>query len=82
MPKKRNRSSNLSGAKVKAGKILSDAINKIAAEKTEAAVIDDEDIMITKAHALARLIWKSALGYSITTIEGVSSKEILHPPSP
>ncbi len=81
MPKKRNRSSNLSGAKTKAGKILSDAINRIAKEETESTVLDGEDVMITKAHALARLIWKSALGYTITTIEGVISKQILHPPS-
>ncbi|HDY87906.1 MAG TPA: hypothetical protein ENH82_07325 [bacterium] len=81
MPKKRNRSSNLANAKTRAGKILSDAINKIAKEETETAMLDGEDVMITKAHALARLIWKSALGYTVTTIEGVASKQILHPPS-
>ncbi len=81
MPKKRNRSSNLAGAKTQAGKILSEAINKIAEEITECEEIDGKDIMVTKAHALARLIWKSALGYTITTIEGVTAKHILHPPS-
>ena len=58
MPKKRNRSSNLAGAKTKAGKILSDAINRIAIEETESTTIEGEDVMITKAHALARLLWK------------------------
>ena len=81
MPKRKNRSSNLARIKTKAGKILSAAINMIAKEETEVAEIDGEAIMITKAEGLARLLWKSALGYTVTTIEGVAAKEIIHPPS-
>ncbi len=68
--------------KQRAGKILTDAINEIAREETELVKdADGEDIMVSKAYALARLIWKSAFGYIVTTIEGVTSKEIIHPPS-
>ena len=80
MPKKRNVSA--STAKKRAGKILTDAINEIAKEETELVKnAGGEDKMVNKAEALARLIWKSALGYTLTTIEGVTAEEIVHPPS-
>ena len=82
MPKRENKNIGLQAAKKKAGKILSDAINKIALEETESiSNADGEDVMVNKAEALARLIWQSALGYTITTIEGVTAEEIIHPPS-
>lgn len=82
MPSKKNKNISLKTAKKKAGKILSDAINKIALEETELVRnTDGEDMLVNKAEALARLIWKSALGYTVKTIEGVTSEEIIHPPS-
>lgn len=82
MPNKKNqKNSSLRGAKKKAGELLTSAINKIAQEETELVQIDGEDKIVMKAEALARLIWKSALGYSISVIEGVTSTEIVHPPS-
>lgn len=50
---------------MKAGKLLSRFIRQIAEEQTEFVKDDDgEDRMATKAEALARLIWKRALGYT------------------
>jgi hypothetical protein len=53
------------GAKVRAGRLLSQYIYKIALEETE-LIADPEkgDRMATKAEALARTIWKHALGYT------------------
>ena len=82
MPRKKNKNISLRTAKKHAGKILTDAINEIAKEETEFIKSEDgEDIMVSKAVALARLIWKSALGYTVTTIEGITAEEIVHPPS-
>ncbi len=48
----------------KAGKLLSRFIRQIAEEETEFVKDDDgEDRMASKAEAMARLIWKQALGY-------------------
>ncbi len=54
------------GIRTRAGKLLSSFIRDIAEEQTEFAKDPDnvEDRMVTKAEALARLIWKRALGYS------------------
>lgn len=54
------------GVRTKAGKLLSSFIRQIAEEETEfeKGPHNDEDRMVTKAEALARLIWKRALGYS------------------
>lgn len=79
---KNNKNTSLRTAKKKAGKILTDAINEIAKEKTECIKNEDgEDIMVSKVQALARLIWHSALGYSKMVLEGVTSTEINFPPS-
>lgn len=52
------------GKKMLAGKLLSKYLTEIAAEETELGKdLDGGDVMITKAEALARLIWKMALGY-------------------
>lgn len=55
---------NKHGHKTKAGMLLSKFIKDIADEETE-FIKDDErgDRMATKAEALARTIWKLALGY-------------------
>ncbi len=51
--------------RMKAGKLLSRFIRQIAEEETEFVKDDDGgDRMATKAEALARQIWKQALGYT------------------
>ena len=55
--------------KQRAGVILSNLLRNIAEEETEFHKgIDGDDRMITKAEALARLVWKKALGYVEKTI--------------
>jgi hypothetical protein len=53
MAKKKN-------ANIKAGKLISKFLRSIADEKTE---LGEEADIVTKAEALARNIWKMALGY-------------------
>ncbi len=55
------------GKKVIAGKLLSKFIREIASEIYDDPVIKakgEEAVMLTKAEAIARHIWKLALGYS------------------
>lgn len=55
------------GKKVVAGKLLSRFIREIASEVHDDPVIrakGEEAVMVTKAEAIARLMWKAALGYS------------------
>ncbi len=60
----RKAKNNKRGHQTKAGKLLSGFIKDIADEETE-FIKDDErgDRMATKAEALARTIWKLALGW-------------------
>jgi len=54
------------GKKVVAGKLLSKFIREIASEVHDDPVIrakGEDAMMVTKAEALARWIWKAALGY-------------------
>lgn len=54
------------GKKVTAGKLLSKFIREIASEIHDDPVIKargEEAVMVTKAEAIARLMWKAALGY-------------------
>lgn len=72
------------GHATKAGQLLSKWLRQIAEEKTEFAKGEDsngEDRMVTKAEAIARLIWKKALGYSEIAVnsKGVEVTEN-HPP--
>lgn len=68
--------------RTKAGQLLSKWLRQIAEEETE-FIKDDggDDRMITKAEAIARLIWRKALGYSEKKInsKGVEVVEN-HPP--
>lgn len=58
---------NTHGIKTKAGMLLSGFIKEIAKEQTECVLDDDgDDRMVMKAEALARKIWKLALGYDET----------------
>lgn len=64
---------NAHGRKTKAGMLLSEYIKKIASEPTEFIKGEDSedgnDHMATKAEALARVIWKLALGYDETVVK-------------
>ena len=54
------------GKKIAAGKLLSKFIREIASEVHDDPVIrakGEEAVMVTKAEAIARLMWKAALGY-------------------
>ncbi len=66
------------GIRTRAGKLLSAYIRQIAEEETEFA--KDEDKMVTKAEALARLIWKKALGYKeVNIVKGQPVDTYYHP---
>jgi len=55
------------GKKIAAGKLLSKFIREIAEEIHDnplVKAIGEEAVMVTKAEALARYMWKAALGYS------------------
>lgn len=70
------------GLRTRAGKLLSSFIRQIAEEHTE--LVKDprtgEDRMGSKAEALARLIWKKALGYTEQRVEGDKLTDIFHHP--
>jgi len=67
--------------KIKAGMLLSKYLKDISNEETEFLTVQGEDKMATKAEALARLMWKMALGYTEKKIlDGVVAKEIVHSP--
>jgi len=54
------------GKKIAAGKLLSKFIKEIASEICDDPVIKakgEEAVMLTKAEAIARYIWKTALGW-------------------
>lgn len=68
--------------RTRAGKLLSSYIRQIAEEVTE--LIKDpgsgEDRMATKAEALARLIWKKALGFTEQKVEKGELVDYCHHP--
>lgn len=67
------------GTRTRAGKLLTAFIREIAEEKTE-VLLGAEDKMVTKAEALARLIWKKALGYKeVNIVKGQPLDIIYHP---
>lgn len=63
----------------KAGMLLSQFIRSIALEKTELVKVDGEDQMATKAEALARLVWKKALGYIEQRVDKDGLIDVYHP---
>lgn len=70
------------GRKTRAGQLLSKWLRQIAEEETEVAVdTDGDNIMITKAEAIARLIWQRALGYVLESKndDGTTHKEYFPP---
>lgn len=60
-PKKKK---SLLGDKRRAGLLLSSSLRTIAQEATEFIKDPEGDRMVTKAEALARLMWKMALGWT------------------
>jgi hypothetical protein len=74
--------------KAEAKKLLTKFVNQIAIEQyDEAIMVDREAVTVTKAEALARIMWKEALGWveRIDIIDKESGKvlgvkEKLHPP--
>lgn len=64
----------------KAGMLLSQFIRSIALEKTELVKINGEDQIASKAEALARLVWKKALGYTEQVAEEGGLVDIKHAP--
>ena len=65
------------GDKAHAGRLLSDYLRRIAQEETEFNL--DDDKMITKAEALARLMFKLALGWTEENVK--DGKKKVHNPS-
>lgn len=66
---KKDKKPTIKNTKQRAGTILSSLLRNIAEEETEFHKdIDGNDRMVTKAEALARLVWKKALGYTEKTI--------------
>lgn len=66
--------------KQKAGRLLSKFLRQIAEEKTECLKIDGEDTMVTKAEALARLMWKMALGSKENEVKDGKLIEVVRHP--
>ena len=83
--KKSKKQKTLLGDKQRAGTILSSHLRKIAQEETEFLKDPEGDRMVTKAEALAELMWKMALGYTETVVKAgkdgtVAGAEIVHAP--
>jgi hypothetical protein len=51
------------GNKIKAGQLLSRFLRQTADEVTELDRKDGEDVLISKAEKMARIMWSEALGY-------------------
>ena len=68
------------GIKTRAGQLLSQYLRTIAEEETEFVKGEDgKDRMATKAEALARKIWASALGTPVTEITDDGKTITTHP---
>jgi len=66
------------GDKAHAGRLLSEFLRRIAQEKTEFVKDDDgDDRMVSKAEAMARTMFKIALGYEETIIKSGKSGEAI-----
>ncbi len=70
------------GDKQRAGRLLSEYLRRIAQEETEFIKHPDGDRMVTKAEALARLMFKLALGWEEIIYKKNDEKVIkIHNPS-
>jgi hypothetical protein len=66
--------------KARAGLILSGILRDIAEEKTELGGSVDDPKMVSKAEALARLIWKRGLGWTEQKLVNNELTDIEHQP--
>lgn len=71
---------NKSKAKQRAGMILSSLLRNIAEEETELGGTPSDPKMITKAEALARLVWKKGLGWTEQRQTDSGVIDIVHEP--
>jgi len=69
-----------SSKKPKAKQFITRFLKDIANEKTETVCIEGEDVMVSKAESLARLMWKMALGYEETKVSNEGVKTTVHKP--
>ncbi len=67
------------GDKARAGRLLSEYLRRIAQEQTEFIKGPDGDVMVSKAEALARLMFKLALGWEEDDVK--TGKKKIHNPS-
>ena len=67
-------------AKKQVNRMITDFLKKIASEDTEMVQIKGEDILVTKAEALARLMWRMALGFEETKVTTEGPKTTMHNP--
>ena len=74
--KKKDKELTEQGAKIRAGKLLSQYLRVIAQENTELVKSENgEDRMTTKAEALVRIIFEQALGKEILNVKtGIVTK--------
>lgn len=79
-PEKKKKQNTLLGDKIRAGVVLSTKLREIAQEETQFIKDPEGDRMVTKAEALARLMWKMALGYKETEIKANGVVETIHGP--
>ena len=70
----------IKGAKQRAGLILSSMMRSIAEEETELGGTKIDPKMISKAEALARLVWNKALGYTDQRMIGSELVDVEHSP--
>ncbi len=70
----------IKGTKQRAGLILSSMMRSIAEEETELGGTKSDPKMISKAEALARLVWKKALGYTEQVLRNNELIDDTHPP--
>lgn len=75
-PEPKKKQNSLIGDKIRAGVVLSTKLREIAQEATEFVEGPGGDVMVTKSEALARLMWKLALGYTEIDIKAGIEKVI------
>jgi hypothetical protein len=69
------------GVKTKAGQLLSKFLRQIAEEVTELDQKDGEDVLVSKAEKMARIMFKEALGYTEVEVnKNGGRKDIIHKP--
>ena len=80
-PEPKKKKNTLIGDRSRAGIMLSTKLREIAQEETEFIKDPEGDRMVTKAEALARLMWKMALGHT-TKVETADKGtiETIHAP--